>query len=68
MFKKLVQVTVAASLVATPMIAATAEAQARRQDRHVTTTVQHHPEYNRQEDDHRPTAAEAVLMAQGRAL
>lgn len=39
MFKKLIQATVAASLVATPMIAATAEAQTRQ----VTTTVKHRP-------------------------
>ena len=39
MFKKLIQATVAASLVATPMIAASAEAQTR----HTTTTVQHRP-------------------------
>lgn len=39
MFKKLIRATVAASLVATPMIAATAEAQ----HREVTTTVKHRP-------------------------
>ena len=37
MFKKMIQATIAASLVATPMIAATAEAQG--QSRQVTTTV-----------------------------
>lgn len=40
MFKKLIQATVAASLVATPMIAASAEAQTRHT---TTTTVQHRP-------------------------
>jgi Ni/Co efflux regulator RcnB len=39
MFKKLIQATVATALVATPMIAATAEAQVRQ----TTTTVQHRP-------------------------
>lgn len=39
MFKKLIQAGVAASLVASPMIAAAAEAQSRQ----VTTTVQHRP-------------------------
>lgn len=39
MFKKLIQATVATALVATPMIAASAEAQTR----HTTTTVQHRP-------------------------
>lgn len=38
MFKKLIRATVAASLVATPMIAATAEAQHRE-----VTTVKHRP-------------------------
>lgn len=43
MFKKLIQATVAASLVATPMIAASAQAQGRQQERQVTTTVKHRP-------------------------
>lgn len=38
MFKKLIQATIATALVATPMIAATAEAQTQR-----TTTVQQRP-------------------------
>jgi Ni/Co efflux regulator RcnB len=42
MFKKLIKATVAASLVATPMIAANAQAQTRHQERQVTT-VKHRP-------------------------
>ncbi|WBH16624.1 RcnB family protein [Sphingomonas radiodurans] len=41
MFKKLIQATIAASMAATPMIAASAEAQSQR--REVTTTVQQRP-------------------------
>jgi Ni/Co efflux regulator RcnB len=40
MFKKLIQATVAAAIVATPMVASVAEAQ---QQTHRTTTVQHRP-------------------------
>jgi Ni/Co efflux regulator RcnB len=43
MFKKLIQATVAASLVATPMIAASAQAQGRTEERRVTTTVKQRP-------------------------
>ncbi len=39
MLKKLIQATVATAMIATPMIAASAEAQTR----HTTTTVQHRP-------------------------
>lgn len=44
MFKELIQATIAASMAATPMIAASAEAQVQR--REVTTTVQQRPNGN----------------------